>query len=142
MSRRVRETLAAMTALEMLVEGVHFRSRSIWGLPFNKEPVRRTFGALAESGVIRKQRAKGRYLLTNTFVDAMKEDITRRMPRGVFIHYPDLAVFDICGIEKWTEEEFEVYIKRLREHWSFRRKEAEARKHPGGSGGRQPLVHT
>ena len=112
-----------MIALEMLLKGVLFDSQSIWGLPFNHNRIGRTFRALIDAGVIRKSPIRGKYRLTNGFLDAMKQDITERMPRGVFLHYPDLTVFDVSGIGSWTEEELERYVRRLKERWLLRRKQ-------------------
>jgi hypothetical protein len=50
--------------------------------------------------------------------------MTEGMPRGVFIHFPDLRVFDISGIEEWTEEELDRYTRRLKERWTIRTKQA------------------
>ena len=57
----------------------------------------------------------------------MKLDIIKGMPRGILVHYPDLKVFDVSGIEEWTEEELDRYIARLRERWQIRRGQAQAR---------------
>jgi len=113
-----------MIVLEMLLKGVLFDSQSIWELPFSHNRIGRTFRALIDAGVIRKSPVRGKYRLTSDFLDAMKHDITGRMPRGVFLHFPDLTVFDISGVASWTEEELERYVKRLRERWLFRRKQA------------------
>jgi hypothetical protein len=43
--------------------------------------------------------------------------MVRTMPRRLFIHCPDAAVFDISGIDDWTEEELEIYVRELRKHW-------------------------
>ena len=126
MPRRVREALAATIVTEMLMEGVYFESRNIWGLPLSKNPIQRTFRHLLDSRVIRRSKARGKYLLTDEFLEATKKDITKGMPRGNFVHFPDLGVFDICGIGSWTDEEFEVYVKRLKERWLLRRREAGA----------------
>ena len=112
-----------MIVLEMLLKGVLFDSQSIWELPFNHNRIGRTFRALIDASVIRKSPIRGKYRLTNGFLDAMKQDITERMPRGVFLHYPDLNVFDISGIGSWTEEELERYVRRLKERWLLRRKQ-------------------
>ena len=112
-----------MIVLEMLLKGVLFDSQSIWELPFNHNRIGRTFRALIDAGVIRKSPIRGKYRLTNGFLDAMKQDITERMPRGVFLHYPDLTIFDISGIGSWTEEELERYVRRLKERWLLRRKQ-------------------
>ncbi len=120
-----------MIALEMLTQGVYFDSHSVRLLPFSKNSISRPLRALINSGVIMKSTRRGKYLLTDGFLDAMKQDITKGMPRGPFVHYPDLTVFDISGIESWTEEELEVYIKELKRRWMLR---AKAQKHEGHSG--------
>lgn len=124
-----REALATMIALEMLTQGVHFDAHGVRGLPFARNFVTRTFRALIDSGVITRSTRRGKYLLTGGFLDAMKKEITRGMPRGIFVHYPDLAVFDISGIESWTEEELEVYVKELEKRWLLR---TGAQRHEGG----------
>ena len=106
-----------MITIEMLTEGVYFESRDIWGLPFSRESVRRAFRNLNDSHVIKKYGPRGKYLLTDTFLRGMKDTISKRRPSGNFVHYPDFAVFDICGLDGWSEDELEVYVKRLREHW-------------------------
>jgi hypothetical protein len=115
-----------MIVAEMLLKGALFDSKSIWRLPMDQNRVGRTFRALIDSGVIRKSPIRGKYSLSGGFLDSMKQDITRGMPREVFLHYPDLTVFDVCGIGIWTEEELDRYIKRLRERWLFWRKQAQA----------------
>jgi len=115
--KRVRELLVATITVEMLTQGAYFDSRNIWGLHFNRDSVRRAFRNLIDSEVIKRSGRRGKYLLTDKFLNAMKEDVARVRPRGIFIHYPDFGVFDICGIGSWSEDEIEVYVKRLRKHW-------------------------
>jgi len=67
--------------------------------------------------VIRKSTARAKYLFTEAFLEAAEREITGGMPRGIFVHYPDLSIFDVCGIGNWTEEELQIYVRRLREHW-------------------------
>jgi hypothetical protein len=126
-ARQLRETLSAVIVLEILLEGVHFDSASIWGMPFDHNSVARTFRALIDAGVIARSPVKGKYRLTDEFLDTMKLDIIKGMPRGILVHYPDLKVFDVSGIEEWTEEELDRYIARLRERWQIRRGQAQAR---------------
>lgn len=114
-----------MIVVELLAQGVYFESESIWGLPFNRDLVRKTFRALIGSSVIRKLGIRGKYQLTDEFLDSMRQEVTRAMPRGIFIRYPDLAVFEMCGLGTWTEEELEVYVRRLKERWLLRAKQAE-----------------
>jgi hypothetical protein len=112
--------LAAIIALEMLTQGVYFDSESVYGLPVNKALVTKTLRALLDEGVIRKSSTRAKYLFTDAFLQAMGDQIAEGMPRGIFVHYPDLAVFDVCGIGNWTEEELQVYVRRLKEHWLLR----------------------
>ncbi len=121
MPKSMRETLSAMISLEMLAQGVYFDSYSILRLPFSRSFVKRTFRALIDARVITRSMPRRKYVFTGGFKDVVKEEITRDMPRGIFVRYPDFAVFDISGIESWTEEEFETYVKRLRKYWLTRR---------------------
>jgi len=114
----MKDSLVAMVVAEMLVQGIHFDSQSMWKMPIDRNQVWRAFRTLIKSGVIEKLvTIKGRYRFTQGFLEALKQDITKQMPRGVFLHYPDIGIFDIAGMEFWTEDEFERYVKRQREHW-------------------------
>jgi excisionase family DNA binding protein len=116
----MKDSLVAMVVAEMLVQGIHFDSQSMWKMPIDRNQVWRAFRALINSGVIEKLvTIKGRYRFTQGFLEALKQDITKEMPRGVFLHYPDLGIFDISGMEYWTEDEFERYVKRQRKYWVF-----------------------
>ncbi len=112
--------MAAIIALEMLAQGVYFDAHSIYGLPVSKRHVTRTLRALLDAGVIGRSTTRAKYLFTDAFLEAIGREITGGMPRGIFVHYPDLCIFDICGIGSWTEEELQVYVRRLREHWVLR----------------------
>ncbi|MGH9919247.1 MAG: hypothetical protein ACRD6W_10345 [Nitrososphaerales archaeon] len=104
----------------MLTQGVHFDSHSVYGLPVRKGLVTTTLHSLLDAGIVTRSTARAKYLFTDAFLEAMGLQITEGMPRGIFVHYPDLSVFDICGIERWTEEELQVYVKRLKQHWVLR----------------------
>jgi hypothetical protein len=119
MARSAREALAAMVALEMLTQGTFFDSQSLRGT-FPRMLVTRTLRALMDSHVVTKSMPRRKYLFASEFKDIVKGEITRGMPRGVFVRYPDFAVFDVSGMECWTEDEFETYVKRLRKHWLAR----------------------
>jgi hypothetical protein len=112
--------VAAIIALEMLAQGVYFDAQSVYGLPVSKRLVTRTIRALLDAGVIGKSTTRAKYLFTDAFLEAMGREITEGMPRGNFVHYPDLSIFDVCGIGSWTEEELQVYVRRLREQWVLR----------------------
>jgi hypothetical protein len=128
--KRERETLVAMIVAEMMTQGLHFDSHNIYALPFNSKSVKKAFRTLIDSGVARRLSVRGKYQFTDEFLAALKEDITREMPRGLFVHYPDFDVFDVCGIGSWTEDEFESYVKRLKERWLLRKRQEEARRPP------------
>jgi hypothetical protein len=115
-----KEALAAIISLEMLAQGVYFDAHSVYGLPVNKRLVTRSLRALLDAGVITKSTTRAKYLFTDAFLEAMGREIAGGMPRGIFVHYPDLSIFDVCGIGSWTEEELQVYVRRLREHWVLR----------------------
>ncbi len=108
-----------MIAIEMLTQGVYFDSQSLRGT-FQRMLITRVLRALIDSRVITKSMPRRKYLFTKEFLGIMKEEITRGMPRRIFVHYPDFAVFNVSGIEGWTDEEFETYVKRLRKHWLAR----------------------
>ncbi len=119
--KSTRERLAAAIAIEMLVQGVFFDSRSLRGPSFNERQVTRVLDALIDSRVITRSMPRMKYVLTDEFLDTVKSEVTRLMPRRLFIHYPDFEVFDISGIESWSQEEFELYMKELKKHWLARR---------------------
>lgn len=127
MPKSKRESLAAIIVLELLLKGVHFDSASIWRMPLDHNSIGRTFQGLVEGGVISKSPIRGRYRLADEFRESMKIEITKGMPREIFVHYPDLMIFDLSGIGSWTAEELETYIARLRERWRTRRRQAETR---------------
>jgi hypothetical protein len=116
-----RDTLMAMIVIEMLTQGVYFDSRSVRKLPLVQSKVDRVFRALMRAGVIERSGSKRKYLLTDGFLDYLREEITRTMPRGKFIHHPDLSVFEICDIGNWSVEELDAYIKRLEDRWTLRK---------------------
>ena len=115
-----RDTLKAVIVVDMLTQGVLFDSRSVRALPVHRDMVTRALKALIAAGVVTKSRARNKYLLTDGFLEALREEITREMPRGTFVHYPDLSVFDVCGIGSWSAEELETYIARVRQRWMLR----------------------
>jgi hypothetical protein len=113
----MREAVAAILVVEMLIQGVFFDTRRLRRLPFNKRLVERVLRALVDSRVVVKSRLRRKYILTDEFLNLAKGEVVRTMPRQLFIHCPDAAVFDISGIEDWTEEELEIYLRELRKHW-------------------------
>ncbi|MDV3294177.1 MAG: hypothetical protein LYZ70_07890 [Nitrososphaerales archaeon] len=118
--RSKREAITAVIALQMLIQGGYFDSHGLSGLPFNRTLTTRALRALVGSGVIARSAPKRKYLFTDEFMGMMKQEVTRGMSRGIFVHYPDFGAFDVSGMEDWTEDELEVYVQKLREHWLMR----------------------
>jgi hypothetical protein len=115
-----REEIAANIAALMLVQGVFFDSSSMKELPYNERLANRVFRALVDSGIVAKSTRRGKYLLTDEFLGAVKAVTTRGMRRQIFVPLPDLAVFDVAGIETWTEEELDIYTSKLKARWLLR----------------------
>jgi hypothetical protein len=122
--KTTREAVAAVIVLELLLKGVHFDSADVWAMPFGRTSVTRTFRRLVDAGVISKSPVKGKYRFGDKFLDALTAEITRGMPRDLFLHYPDLKIFDVSGIGEWKEEELDRYVARLKERWKIRREQA------------------
>jgi hypothetical protein len=116
-----RDTLKALIVVEMLTQGVYFDSRRVRALPVHRNMISRAMNALMGAGVATRSRARNKYLLTDEFLDALRQEITRGMPRGTFVRFPDLSVFDICGIGEWSGEELDSYLSRLRQRWMLRK---------------------
>jgi hypothetical protein len=110
-----------MIVTEMLLQGVYFDSRTIRTLPATKNMIHRALRALIAAGVVTKSRARKKYLLTDEFLDWARREITRQMPRGTFIHHPDLSVFEVCGIGDWTPEELKTFMDKLEQRWILRK---------------------
>jgi hypothetical protein len=34
------------------------------------------------------------------------------------MQFPAMTVFDMCGIESWSESDVDLFVKRFRQHWS------------------------
>ena len=121
MERLNRDAVTAIIVVEMLTQGTYFDSRSVRSLPISKVMVWRVMKALMSAGVVERSRARKKYLLTDGFLEAMKQEITRNMPRGAFVHHPDLSVFEMCGIGDWSPEELDAYMGMLRRRWALRK---------------------
>ncbi|MDG7006633.1 MAG: hypothetical protein JRN06_00145 [Nitrososphaerota archaeon] len=121
MKRLNRDAVTAMIVIEMLTEGVYFDIHAIRKLPVSKDLVTRTLKALIAAGVVTRSRARSKYLLTDEFLDALRQEIAGRMPRGSFIHHPDLAIFEVCGISDWSADEIKEYVDRLNQRWILRK---------------------
>lgn len=111
----------AMIVVEMLMQGVYFDSKSAYRLPASRSTIKRAIGSLIKAGVVERSRARAKLLLTDEFLDAIRLEIVKAMPRGVFIHHPDLSAFELCEIGDWSPEELETYIAKLRQRWMLRK---------------------
>ena len=111
-----REEVTAVITLMVLLEGVFFDSRKLSKLPYQRSLVWRVMKALVAAGVIVRVR-RGKYIIADGFADALRREVTWKMPRGSLISFPSLRVFDVSGVSIWNEEELEVYITWLRRHW-------------------------
>ncbi|HEV2138031.1 MAG TPA: hypothetical protein VGR53_04260 [Nitrososphaerales archaeon] len=114
-SRR-REELAVLIGLEVLAEGVSFDSHDLRKLPFQPAHVTRVLRALMNSGVLERINSR-KYLFSDRFLGVVKEEILGKTPRTGILQFPTMTIFDICGVEYWSERELEHFVRRLREHW-------------------------
>ena len=114
MPKTKREEIAAFVGLLALLEGVFFDTRDFRRHHYNKNLVTRVVKALVDSGVLRKIRDRRNYILTEEFLDMVKEEIRRKIPASGIHQFPSLNVFDVAGVETWTEHEFELYVDEMR----------------------------
>jgi len=121
LQRLNRDAVTALLVLEMLAQGVVFDSRSVRRLSVDQSKIDRALRGLIRAGVVTRSEIRTKYLLADEFLEALRHEITRSMPRGDFVHYPDLSVFDVCGIGSWSAEELETYVTRLRRRWTLRK---------------------
>jgi len=121
LQRLNREAVTALIVAEMLTQGVFFDSRSLLRIPANRRAIFRSLHALIKAGVVTKSKARTKYLLTDEFLEVLRQEITRGMPRGNFVHFPDLSVFEVCGIGSWSADELQSYQARLEKRWMLRK---------------------
>ena len=112
----MREQLAVLIALEVLTEGVFFDTHDLRKLPFSAAQVTRVLTGLQRSNVLTRVNSR-KYLFTDEFLEILKQEVGRKVPRSGIARFPDVSVFDICAIEDWSEEELNRYLKTLRGHW-------------------------
>lgn len=115
MPKSKREELTAFLTLEILIEGISSEVRNLRKIPFSPALVTRVIRALQDAKVIDKINY-GKYIFNNDFLKSVSMDVYPRMPRGGLVQYPVMAVFDLCRIEEWRDDEFEAFIKHLRHH--------------------------
>ena len=114
---RVREELAVLVGLEVLIESVAFDTHDLRKLPFRSTSVTRVLRSLRDSGVLERVNTR-KYLFTDGFVAILKEEILRKTPRSGLMQFPAMTVFDMCGMESWSEKDVEAFVERLRQHWT------------------------
>jgi hypothetical protein len=112
-----REELSALIGVEVLLEGVAFDSHDLRRLPFSSALITRVLRSLQQSGVLHRVNT-GKYLFTDRFSGSMKERILGKTPRSELMQFPTMKVFDMCGIECWTERDLEHFTQRLKQYWS------------------------
>jgi hypothetical protein len=115
-SRR-REELAVLVGLEVLLLGVAFDSHDLRRLPFRQSQVTRVVKALMDAGVHMRIGTRRKYLFTREFLSTLKEQVLQRTPRSGIIQFPVMTTFDACGVEQWSEQEFDRFVRTLKDHW-------------------------
>jgi hypothetical protein len=116
MPKSMREELAVLIGLEVLTEGVFFDTHDLRKLPYNQARITKVLKALLNSRVLERVNSR-KYLFSVEFLGVMKEEICRKAPRSGILQFPSTTIFDMCGVENWTEDELEQYVKGLRKHW-------------------------
>ena len=114
---REREELAALIGLEVLIESVAFDTHDLRKLPFNSTLVTRVLRSLRRSRVLEKVNTR-KYLFTDRFAGTLKVEVLSKTPRSGLMQFPAMTIFDMCGIDSWTERDVEHFVKRLRQHWN------------------------
>ena len=114
---RGREELSALIGLEVLLEGIAFDTHDLRRLKFSSALITKVLRSLQQSGVLQRVNT-GKYLFADNFSGAMKDRILRKTPRNELMQFPSMTVFDMCGIECWTERDLEYFTRRLKQHWS------------------------
>jgi hypothetical protein len=112
-----REELSALIGLEVLLEGIAFDTHDLRRLPISPALITKVLRSLQQSGVLQRVNT-GKYLFTGSFSGAMKERVLGKTPRSELMQFPAMTVFDMCGIECWTERDLEHFTQRLRQYWS------------------------
>jgi hypothetical protein len=115
-SRR-REELAVLVGLEVLLLGVAFDSHDLRKLPFHSSQVTRVVKALLDAGVLARIGKRKKYLFTQEFLNLLKEQVLQKTPRSGIIQFPVMTAFDACGVEHWSEQEFDRFVRALEDHW-------------------------
>ena len=110
-----REELTAFLALEILIEGISSEIGNLRKISFSPALVTRVIRVLQDAKVIEKINY-GKYVISNDFLKSVSMDVFPRMPRGGLLQFPVMTVFDLCRIEEWSDDEFEAFLRHLRDH--------------------------
>jgi hypothetical protein len=123
---RGREELAVLIGLEVLLLGVAFDSHDLRKLPFRPSHITRVVNALLESHVLTRIGRRKKYLFTTEFQSLLKEQILQKTPRSGIIQFPSMTAFEVCGVEHWSEQELERFIREMRDNWQAMRQKQSA----------------
>jgi hypothetical protein len=117
-----RERLSVLIGLEVLMEGIAFDTGDLKKHGFSHNLLTKVLGSLRQSGVLEQMtRSRRKYLFADSFSRILKEDVLGKTPRSGLMQFPAMAVFDMCGIETWTEHDLDSFVGRLRQHWEVAR---------------------
>lgn len=114
-----REKLSVLIGLEVLTQGIAFDTHDLKKHRFSSTLVTKVLRSLRQAGVLERVNLR-KYLLAGPFSRILKEDVLAKTPRSGLMQFPTMTVFDICGIETWTERDLENFTKMLRQHWAER----------------------
>ncbi len=117
MPKTKREEIAALACLLALLEGVFFDTKDFRRLPYQSALVTRVLRALVQSGILKKIHDRRNYVLTEEFLDTLKDQIRRKTPESGIHQFPSLNVFYVGGMENWTQHEFDAYVGEMKERW-------------------------
>ncbi len=123
-----REELSVLIGLEVLIEGIAFDTHDLRKYHFSSTLVTKVLKSLRQSGVLQKVNPR-KYLIADRFSGALRDEILGKSPRNGLMQFPTMNVFDLCGIEGWTERDLENFAKRLRQHWEGARNRGSITKH-------------
>jgi hypothetical protein len=115
-----RERLSVLIGLEVLTQGIAFDTQGLRKHGFSHNLVTKVLASLRQSGVLERVNPR-KYLFADAFSEVLREDVLGKMPRSGLMRFPTMTVFDMCGIESWTEHDLEEFVKRLRQHWEGKR---------------------
>jgi hypothetical protein len=114
-----------LVGLEVMLLGVAFDSHDLRKLPFRQSHITRVVKALQDAGVITRIGKRKKYIFTERFLGILKEQVLQKTPRSGIIQFPVMTTFDACGVEHWGDQEFDRFVRALKEHWqSLRRSQA------------------